>query len=231
MLKPRLSSTHRGHLTWRYSQVFPLTSPLFPNKSNRSRQSTIQWKNHTSLSPLMLHISKKTWYRSIKESFSLGISTPSCCLPLYFLGFFFHESNVLNQYGHRMVSWQGGVCYSRHSIGCSHFTRDLLLGKKPPGKVVPMVDVLSLSLYILLLRMSALYLLKNIHVIIYKLLDLICTCMWKRSRYGMQKTYDMMQSKFQRDFGIWNKFIGVGNGDIGTRVNIQCPPYSTSKSL
>ena len=37
-------------------------------------------------------------------------------------------------------------------------------------------------------------------------------------------TYDMMQSKFQRNFSIWNKFIGAGNGEIGANDYIQCPP-------
>ena len=74
-------------------EVFPsfsLNLPLFyrfPNKSSQSNQShnwlgkkgwlsLSTFYNHTPLSPLILHASTKTWYRSIKESlFSLNINT------------------------------------------------------------------------------------------------------------------------------------------------------------
>ena len=182
----------------------------------------------------MLHTATKTWYRSIKESFSLWISTPSCCLPLYFLGFFSRKQRsrpIWVRLGYCFTPYQRLWLYNGAPLVAFYDT--LGIRRTTSGMtgrfVLQQVFHWLLSLHAWLILGKPF---KNIHVIIYKLLDLICICIWKRcllyvtpkSRYGMQKTYDMMQSKFLRNFGIRNKFIGVGNGDIGARVNIQCPP-------
>ena len=119
---------HRGHLTLRFSEVFPWISPLFrrfPNKWNQSHNwlgkkgwlSLLTFYNHTSLSPLILHASTKTWYRSIKESvFYLNINTFLLLTPYIPFVFFSRNLHPPPPPNDLDIYWQQ-VCKCNHLIG------------------------------------------------------------------------------------------------------------------